>query len=642
MQLISVSLHGYRRFADECKVNVDLPVVAIVGPNEAGKSSLLRALARLGDDEPLEPGGEGGEVTRGLVVRADQPVVGAEFLLNEELESIRHIAEARNVRWLQIWKRGDGRVAGQLVPAPSRDLGPRQRAARQLGRIMQGHRLDEAQYERDGQTMSLLADADAVLSTLESDSQTVETEDIDGVEVFAERLSEVVGEDQPGYVRNLPTILEEVVLHERAEHPHDAAFRIVFPRKPDFLLFGEADRTLDSTYDLQLVGDDPPPALANLADLADLNLPTLREAARQGDYGRLESLLRAANERLEGLFRESWRQAAITLRLRADEAVLRLLVETVPGQYDSIADRSDGLRWFIALLAYTETHAGAVPPILLVDEAETHLHYDAQADLVRVFARQRAAAKVIYTTHSAGCLPEDLGAAIRVVAPVPDSDRSVVRNGFWEEGPGFSPLFLGMGASALAFTSVRRAVIAEGAADLILLPTLLREATKRAVLGFQVAPGLAEVSPEAVEDLGLVAARVAYVVDGDAGGRAVRRKLTGQGVPDDLIVTIQDGDRGLSLEDLLERRTYLAAVNEELRRSHGGAHEMPLARLPGRGRPAAVNKWCQARGIDPPSKRAVANRLLERQQGAPLVAPERVAAVRTLLSALEAALDKRR
>jgi hypothetical protein len=238
-------------------------------------------------------------------------------------------------------------------------------------------------------------------------------------------------------------------------------------------------------------------------------------------------------------------------------------------------------------------------------------------------------------------LPEDLGAAIRVVAPVPDSERSEVRNWFWEESPGFSPLFLGMGASALAFTTVRRAVIAEGAADLILLPSVLREATGRTELGFQVAPGLAEVSPDAIDELGLVASRVAYIVDGDAGGRAVRRKLIRQGIPYDLIVAIRDGDHGLALEDLLDRDTYLAAVNEELRRSHGDAHQMSRRDMPGAGRPAAVDRWCRDRGIEAPSKRAVANRVLERDATAPLVAQRRVAAVRALFAAVMAVLNRR-
>jgi energy-coupling factor transporter ATP-binding protein EcfA2 len=642
MRLIWVNLHGYRRFAGETRVNVDLPVIAVVGPNEAGKSSLLQALKRLSDDEPFEATGEGRELTRSSPVEPDQHVVSAEFLLEvRERDAIRGVREANQARGLQVWKRGDGVVDGKLVPTPRRDREPRRRAAEVLRRARESRHLAGTTYEDEGETRELADDVDTVLATLDSDAGSLEAEDVDELELFAQRLRQTIEERHPGYIRELPDRLSAVVVHELAEHPHTTALRIAFSMRPEFLLFSEDDRTLNSTYELEEIAHDPPAALGNLAGLAELDLVDLREAVRAGEWGRVEALEQSANAELERLFHESWRQAAITLRIRVDGTVLRLLVETVPGQYDSIADRSDGLRWFIALLAYTETHGGEAPPVLLVDEAETHLHYDAQADLVRVFAHQRAAAKVIYTTHSAGCLPEDLGAAIRVVAPVPDSEQSEVRNWFWEESPGFSPLFLGMGASALAFTAARRAVIAEGATDLILLPSVLREANGRSELGFQVAPGLAEASPGAIEELGLAASRVAYIVDGDAGGRAVKRKLIRQGVREEQIVTINDGGRGLALEDLLDRDAYLAAVNEELRRSHGDQQQMSRRHMPDSGRPRAVDRWCLDRGLEPPSKRAVANRLLERDTSAPLVDRKRVAAVRALSTALAAVLARR-
>jgi hypothetical protein len=640
VRLVRVSIHGYRRFAEQVKINVDLPVVAIVGPNEAGKSSLLHALVRLDDGEPFEAGGEGREVTRSAQVAPDQRVVTAEFLLERsELEAIAHLDGAKEARWLRVWKRGDGAMASELVPMPRRSRAPRRRAATALRRVVDSGRIHDATYEVDGEPHDLSDDVDGVLLTLGSDAGSLEAEDIDGIAAFAGRLLALVEEGGPKYLRDLPAQLSSVVDHERAEHPHTTARRTILPMRPAFLLFGEDDRTLNSAYELEEVAHNPPAALSNLAGLASFDLIAVRDAARAGEWGRVESLVKDANEAFERLFHESWRQAEITLRVRVDGTVLRLLVETVPGRYDFIADRSDGLRWFIALLAYTETQGGSVPPILLVDEAESHLHYDAQADLVRVFGRQRAAAKVIYTTHSAGCLPEDLGAGIRVVAPVPNSERSEVRNWFWEESPGFSPLFLGMGASALAFTTVRRAVVAEGAADLILLPSVLRAATGRTELGFQVAPGLAEVSPDAVQELGLVAARVAYIVDNDQGGRAIRRKLIRGGVPEGRIVAISASDGRLSLEDLIHIDTYLTAVNEELRRSHGDALQMARRDVPDRGRPQAVDRWCRSRNIDPPSKRAVANRLLEREVDAPLVARRRLATARRLFEALTAVLS---
>jgi predicted ATP-dependent endonuclease of OLD family len=90
------------------------------------------------------------------------------------------------------------------------------------------------------------------------------------------------------------------------------------------------------------------------------------------------------------------------------------------------------MRAFIALMAYTAVRApGQHPPILVIDDAETHLHYAAQADLIKVLSEQTAASQVVYTTHSAGCLPEELGTGVRVVLPLEGSERSTVANSFW-------------------------------------------------------------------------------------------------------------------------------------------------------------------------------------------------------------------
>ena len=171
--------------------------------------------------------------------------------------------------------------------------------------------------------------------------------------------------------------------------------------------------------------------------------------------------------------------------------------------YIEIDQRSDGLRQFVALRAYVALEEATVKPVLLIDEAETHLHYDAQADLVQVLEEQDDVAKVVYTTHSAGCLPRDLGTGIRAIVPTyresdgerSQTDDSEVVNRFWTHGRGFSPILIAMGASVLAFASTRKAVIAEGMSDAMLLPTLIREATGADHLEYQVAPTLLKHPP---------------------------------------------------------------------------------------------------------------------------------------------------
>lgn len=55
VKLISLTVENYRRFVKRTSVKLNGPLVALVGPNEAGKSSALRALQRLDDDSPFGP-----------------------------------------------------------------------------------------------------------------------------------------------------------------------------------------------------------------------------------------------------------------------------------------------------------------------------------------------------------------------------------------------------------------------------------------------------------------------------------------------------------------------------------------------------------------------------------------------------------
>ena len=179
--------------------------------------------------------------------------------------------------------------------------------------------------------------------------------------------------------------------------------------------------------------------------------------------------------------------------------------------HSRVEERSEGLRSFLSLLAFTTRYSRNQKPILLIDEAEMHLHYAAQAELVEVFTREELAAQIIYTTHSAGCLPDDLGSAVRVVETT-GPETSTTRDGFWaDRQSGFSPLLLSMGASALAFTPTRAAVMAEGPSDALLLPQLFRvalELPRHEPLGFQVAPGIAWVPDEELFQMDVEAAKV--------------------------------------------------------------------------------------------------------------------------------------
>lgn len=308
-----------------------------------------------------------------------------------------------------------------------------------------------------------------------------------------------------------------------------------------------------------------PAPLRNLLTVAGTTAEAVWNATPGGDPATMRTLERRMNETLRSRLQPMWTQSKLTIELALNSGgILEVNIQELDSPdftVTPIAERSDGLRAFLGLVCFLIAADLPIPPVLMIDEAERNLHYDAQADLVRVLTRELQVHKVIYTTHSPGCLPLDLGTGIRVVARTPDDPAtSTLENNFWTKNePGFSHLLFAMGAEAAAFSAFRRAVLAEGVSEMILLPTLLRNATDGSQLDFQVAFGLSNLSaPRAISSVALI---TTFLVDGDKSGDDKKKQLVAAGVPKGHVFQLP---KGKAIEDLVDRSVYLRAVNEFL------------------------------------------------------------------------------
>ncbi len=107
---------------------------------------------------------------------------------------------------------------------------------------------------------------------------------------------------------------------------------------------------------------------------------------------------------------------------------------------------------------------------------------------------------------------------------------------------------------------------------MILLPTLLRNATNTETLDFQVAFGLSSMS--ASKAIGSVALITTFLVDGDDSGNEKRQQLIAAGVPTSHVFQLPEGK---ALEDLVDRATYLSVVDGFLQEL--GGHSLDQDRL---------------------------------------------------------------
>lgn len=633
MRLLKLKLTDFRRFADENSLDLNEDLIALVGPNEAGKSSLLAALDLVG--KLALPAVS--DITRG---GSGPAKVSALFVLEpDDRELLREIYQGPSVThvWVNLETGSESATWGP-EPRPRRDLRPRHGCRTTLDSldgdpaILAGLTSIE-QLPWDPQLLldvqshlgsteetlpeTAIASFDALAQRIRAlDEPSIEEEDADGAEspvaaLLAERRDarEVAA-----------TALTELAPIERQERPVTQVIRALQGRTPDVAFFGQVDRELRSTYQLAEIASAPPAALANLCSLAGLDLAAARDDITNGRVPHVEAVFEAANRRLREQFQHTWTQSDVHPRFGTPlDGVLRVMVATEGGNdYSFPEERSDGLRWFMALHAFLAAR-GKQDPILLVDEAETHLHYDAQADLIDALMSQRIARQVVYTTHSVGCLPPDLGRGIRVVLAKDDAERSHIGNSYWSVEPnqnqkvGYTPLLFAMGAQLLALTIPRFGVVAEGPADAILLPSILREVAGLDRLPYRVVPGLSELRKEDVPVLAQHAGSVASIADGDAGGRRICQMLRDGGMSPDRIFDLSAIAPDCTLEDLVEPSILANAINTELDAWGMGTARVESTDVPSTGRWTWLEAWGQGTGtpVERLSKVRVAQRVVD-------------------------------
>jgi antitoxin component of MazEF toxin-antitoxin module/energy-coupling factor transporter ATP-binding protein EcfA2 len=633
MRMVALRLQGYRRFERETTLDLTPRVVAVVGPNEAGKSSLLDAMENIGDPSSDR------EFQAGEFTGRDRPDDGMEILSalfeveSDDREALAHIPGADAIRLWHRQRMADGQAYGEVIPRLERPQLTRLHVRAELQRMLASRskaieryleqeqpRHSEEAAEDAEESPTVREVANAALAGLDEPKETLSGSAQSNLHSLAEALSDPPA-NLPKYVKDLSGSCRKLAAEHAEEHPSDLAWEILNSRCPAVRVLRDNDRELRSSYPFEEYDEAPAP-LENLLSLAGIGWQAIKQAAAEPSNPTLANLLGRGNRELEKRLHGSWKQATVSVELREQAGALNIFpYDAESDTHSRIEDRSDGFRSFLAMLAFTTRHsAGKRKLILAIDEAERHLHYNAQADLVNVLTRQTFATQIIYTTHSAGCLPEDLGSAIRVVKPIP-GDRSAVKNGFWsaqekeKTSGGFTSLLMAMGADAVAFTPARFAVITEGPSDALLLPALIRAALNLPIdepLGLQVAGGLAWTPPRRLSELEAEAAHVVYLTDSDEEGEKYAADLKDAGVdPKRIFVLPSSQSSGLSIEDFVHKGTLVEVVNfllQKLREHDGEA--LRETDVPNVGAATAIETWQKDQKIEPISKTAIAEHVL--------------------------------
>lgn len=589
-----IHFEGYKRLA-KTSCNVSPYLLAFVGQNESGKSSVLTGLEWLSEDEqtPLD------KLDRARTNKKETGwVVGAEFVLGDaEIDLLSPLGFEEVPTTISIWKQADGELltAFRDPRDPKRDPAPFAAATAVLARAKQrlhkqiqetGVALDEDEEEQGPEVWIT-----RVVERLDDPEVDWDPADQQAAECLAVWLDEPPPRGTKPRDSKAAGLIRAAASIGRQPHPRDTGIQLLHKRIPAFLLFREDDRILPTVTPVDVSSrSKTPSAIENLLAVAGVDVDSVWRAHQSGDSGEKRTQLDTGNRRLDDFFGQAWNQSNISVNIDVDETgLLTHVIDLDTRRYTRIEERSEGLRAFITLAVFLGSQDLDVPPILLIDEAELHLHSDAQADLVGGLLKQVNATQVWHTTHSPACLPSDLGTGIRLLER--HGEKSEIKSHFWtNQEPGFGPLLYAMGAGAAAFSRCRWAVLGEGASEMILLPTLIRIATGLEDVPYQVAPGLSHAHGHGL-DVEEVAARVIYLVDGDKPGSAYLATLRKQAVPESRLKSLPPGT---SIEDLLDRDFLLDVIARLL---PSGALR-PTAKIFKASQTAgwSINKWADDNG----------------------------------------------
>lgn len=617
MRCTRIEFKGYKRLLD-AGCNVDDRLVAFVGPNEAGKTSVLRGLAWI--DEPGSSALAGGLASRGQDPNEREDgdkIVTATYRLEpldwEALENLpfERVDDARYTYWLSRDRDGD-RHHG-IIPRLRREPAPFTNAIQSLKKAPKALKNSLAKASQDWGPDDVENNPqhlfDRMSAILDDPNTTWSGAEQATLREFASWLDGQAGANGVASFGIAAANLRSVADVMESDHPNDEALSILDTRRPLFREFSPDDRDLPNEFDTNQGSDTIARPFKRILDMAGTSVDDLK--AIWADEGARDTRLEECNELLSAIFAKAWSQSDLTVRLKAEHHLLKVQVKIVENgviYYSTFGERSEGLKAFVALVGFLNALPEEAPPILLIDEAETHLHIDAQADLVQVLQDKVQATQIFYTTHSPGCLPLDLGRGLRFVEPTDEHYSSTISHNFWDSKyPGFSSVLFKMGAAAFAFSSLRNAVLAEGAGDMILLPTLIRLATDKDTLPYQIAPRLNDFDEEKFTSVE-VAANVAYLIDGDGGGRDKGKNLRRKHhVPPNLIVS---HPRGYAAEDYVEPRLLLDVIRELRTDGERDSKPIVLSALPeGETMGQRLDRWFEAERLTGPGKVAIATRL---------------------------------
>ena len=589
MKLTACRIQMYRCILDSGWVEIN-PLTVVVGKNEAGKTTLLRALHKFNPFSP-EPYSMDREWPRGhrKERRDDQVVCTARFELEgDEVQELGKITnQETELSTIEVTRDYAGRIE---VLFPS-DQFPDKLHPNDIDRICAGLPVpDPATSEAFRTRVDELTTEVRRLAHEGrfTDLQQIGTEQIPAlkdVQSPAEQGPQHQKEQE--YIQQYQAKLQSIAKElsgtpsiQRKAHEYVVSRLPVFIYMSDYRSFtgsAQLDQVKQRKDRNQLTEEDK--TLLTIMELSGLDLDAEVTKGQQPDREQRQYDLDDASATLTKDIADRWKQRRYEVQFRADGQLFYTFVkdERDPSLI-RLEERSKGFQWFFSFdLMFMHESAGKFKDcVILLDEPGLHLHPDAQKDLLVRMEEYAKGNVLVYTTHLPFMIDLRRPERIRVLS---ESDGAVVVTDdltkSQPEGKFVLQAALGMSGSS-SYLVAQRNLVVEGVDDFWLLSELsrlLRRSGDPALpddVFITPAGGASEAAYIATFMIGQDL-DVAVILDSDRAGDDARDKLVKKWLtryksrPAHVLrlgECVGMEDREFSIEDLFPDEFYLAKVKE--------------------------------------------------------------------------------
>ncbi len=499
MRLIRARVQNYRSIIDSGEFDVENLKTILVGPNEAGKTVLLKALQQLNKPEEVDeliplrdyPRSKYNDITTGKSDPEKITIVTGYFLLEDSDKAL--IPEQYKNCQYKVWRNLDNKPYHSLVYGPPkillRDIKKDfVRMYSHMDKNLNSNESDDSQeLTKPSQTFKLLTNE-------WSEDSIISEENAKSLKNWLEENYEFVEEGNEKEELRYSELLEKVEFNLK----HTEVLNTLWKRLPVFILFNNYFKVRpsihldhlarrvqqnlldDAYYDygnlclLKLLGF----TARELSDLGNTPSPNNNDQIALQNYkDKLDTRsyqLNAASVRLTREIRSVWlpnpeRPEADKLKVTADGQYLKVVVEDDLGVDIELDQRSEGFQWLVSFFVvfFAEAMDKHENAILLLDEPGLSLHGLKQRDFRKTISRLAAKNQTIFTTHSPFLVGPDELDYVRVVEMKNRNDGTKVHTTISSSDPAaLLPLQEALGYDlANSLFSQQRNLVLEGITD---------------------------------------------------------------------------------------------------------------------------------------------------------------------------------